>query len=276
VRIGGKLLPSGDSNAFRQTVVFEHPRDTQDLKHDDAETSDQFSAFLMREVLPPIGDPLPFNGKGDKPFATAASAQRDRFDLTFDWPMRIDQHRAALREDEPVAFQTRAIAVLRVGHTVVAAKALEARVSGVLFSGFDTPEERLECQINANLDILQHLAMHQLERFALRFPVGKHRLGVIQPKRFLTLFPSITAQSKRLIVDKAALLKLLLKEALLAFGQMQVVLIGGCTQFGYTYTLSYKQIERKCYPCLSMGCIGLSATAFILRLKPVGFLPPFL
>lgn len=57
-RIGGELIPCGIRNAFRQTVIFEQPCDTQVLEHNHAEAVDQFPAFLMGEVLTPVGDPF--------------------------------------------------------------------------------------------------------------------------------------------------------------------------------------------------------------------------
>jgi hypothetical protein len=219
---------------------------------------------------------LPFNRKGDKPLSSAAAAQRDGFNPALDRTMQIDQHRADLREDEPVPFESCAIAVLRVGHTVISPKALETRVASVLFAHFDTTKEGLEGQIDPNLDVLQDLGMHELERTSHGFPVREHGLSVIQPKRFLTPFMGITARRKGLVVDPAAFLKLLLKKTLLAFGQMQAVLICGFTQFVHMLILTYNRIERTCYPCLPVAYNGFSATAFIPGLKARGFLPPFL
>lgn len=102
-----------------------------------------------------------------------------------------------------------------------------------MLTGFDTAKEGFERQINAHLNVLQDLAMHQFERGALGFPARKESLGVIQPKGLLTLFPGITTRRKRLIVDPAAFLKLLLKNAPLAFGQMQAVLEGSGTQIAH-------------------------------------------
>jgi hypothetical protein len=135
---------------------------------------------------------LALHGKSDKPLATPASPQRDGFDPALDGSMQLDQHRADLREDQLVPFEPCAIPVLRIGHRVVPTKALETRVSGVLFARFGTPKERLECQIDPNLDVLQDLGMHPLECLAFGFPVRKKGLRIIQAKRFLALFPRIT------------------------------------------------------------------------------------
>jgi hypothetical protein len=105
--------------------------------------------------------------------------------------------------------------------------------------------------------------MHQFERLALGFPVGKHGLRIVQANRLLTLLVGITPGRESLIVDPSTLLKLLFKDALLASGQMQAIEICGFTQFSHTRILAYNRIERKCYPCLPVGCIGVSATAFI-------------
>jgi hypothetical protein len=251
-RIGGELLPGGVSNAFRQEVIFQHPCDAQVLENDHAETIDQLPAFLMREVLTPVGYPLMdasnnhptprsfwsslrlfaqaalrslqvaliapkearvvyrlasrergkllktdiytnsrfrhvgglltrfFDRKGNKSLAGTTMPKCDGFDSAFDGTVEVDRYLADLREDQLVFFEPRAVPVLRVGHTVVSTRALEARVSGVLFTDFDTAKERLECQIDTNLSVLQDLAMHQFERLALGFPIGKHRLSVVQ------------------------------------------------------------------------------------------------
>ncbi len=49
-----ELIPRRICNAFRQTVVFEHSTCTYVLKGKDAETIDQFPAFLLSEVASPV------------------------------------------------------------------------------------------------------------------------------------------------------------------------------------------------------------------------------
>jgi hypothetical protein len=152
----------------------------------------------------------------------------------------------------------------------------EARITGFALARLHAAEERFERQIDTQLNILQDLAMHQLERTPLGFPIRKQGLRFIQPKRLLAVSPGISPRGKGLVVDPATLLKLLLKETLLASAQMQAVLICGFTQPGHIPILAYNRIERKCYSCLPVGYIGFSATAFIPGLKARGFLPPFL
>src|SRR5690606_23711161 len=119
-------------------------------------------------------------------------------------------------------------------HTVVSTTALETRIARIAFAGLEAAKERLECQIDTNLNVLQDLAMHPLERLAYGFPVGKHGLSVVESMRFLVLLPCITTGRKRLIVDPAAFLRLLLKETLLEFRQMQTVLMCGSRQNAHT------------------------------------------
>jgi hypothetical protein len=57
-RIGGKLVPRGVGNAFRQAVVAEHPRNAQVLEHDHAKLVDQAAAQFMGEVLASVRDPF--------------------------------------------------------------------------------------------------------------------------------------------------------------------------------------------------------------------------
>src|SRR5262249_44808350 len=131
--------------------------------------------------------------------------------------MQDDLNRADLAQRENAAFQSYAVPILRVGERVIAAKALEPWIAGFLLVRLDTTEERLECQINTDLNILQDLAMHQLERRTINFPCGKERLRIVQPKRFLTLLPGCSAGGKRLVIDKTAFLKHSVEDALLAF-----------------------------------------------------------
>jgi hypothetical protein len=118
--------------------------------------------------------------------------------------------------------------------------------------------------------------MHQRERFAFGFPIGKKGLGSVQAKCLLTLLPNITPNRKRLIVDPAAFLKLLLKKALLAFDQMQTVLICGFTQLSHIPIIAYNWVERKCETVLISDQDCISVTACIPGFKARGFLPPFL
>lgn len=347
-RIGGELIPRCISNAFRQTVVLDHPCDAQILKDNQAKTVDQFSAFLVSKVLAPVRyslmdagnnlasprsfwrsfrlfaqaalrsceiffattkkagvinrltsrerskllqpdihayggwwhignlSALLFHRERDKPLAGTTTPQRDGFDAAFDGAVKVDRYLADLGEDELVPFEPCAVAVLWIGHTVVATKALKSRVSGVLFARPNTAKECLECQIDTNLNVLQDLAMHQPERLAFGFPVGKHRLGVVQPKRFLALLPGVASGRKRLIVDPAAFLKLLLKEALLAFRQMQPVLICRFTQVAHTVNYNVISDRTQVLSVRASAFHWLSRTAFIPGLKARGFLPPFL
>ena len=86
----------------------------------------------------------------------------------------------------------------------------------------------------------------------------------------------MAAGRKRLIVDPSAFLELLLKKTLLAFRQVQAILIGCCTLVGHTHTIAHKRIEHKCCLRLPVACIGVSATAFIPGRKARGSLPAFL
>lgn len=54
--VGDPLIPSGVSNAFRQAVILDHPRNTQVLAYDHAKLSNQTAAEFVGEVLAAIGD----------------------------------------------------------------------------------------------------------------------------------------------------------------------------------------------------------------------------
>src|SRR6266487_497191 len=181
-----ELIPRRICNAFRQTVVFEHSTCTYVLKGKDAETIDQFPAFLLSEVRSTIhysfvnaadnfaalcsfwrtflgfrqlalrffefvlfgaqetriGDLLAirqrserpkanlnsdrrlgqskrlwlgFNAEADIPLARRASPDRDCLDTALDRSVQDDLDRPDLTQDERIAFESRAIPVLRVG-----------------------------------------------------------------------------------------------------------------------------------------------------------------
>ncbi len=69
-RIVRKLVPRGIGNAFRQTVVADHPCDAQVLKDDNAKLIHQAAAEFMRKVFTPIGDPFVDMRNGLAPFTT--------------------------------------------------------------------------------------------------------------------------------------------------------------------------------------------------------------
>src|SRR5262249_17275553 len=115
------------------------------------------------------------------PFASMSAAQGDGFGYTFYRSVQHDLNRTDFRKDQSIAVKPNAIAILRVGDAVIAAKTFETRIADLLCAFLHTTEESLKSQIDPELDVLQHLAMHQLELAARLFPAWEHRLDVIQP-----------------------------------------------------------------------------------------------
>src|SRR5262249_22063555 len=101
--------------------------------------------------------------KGDVPLVCARAFQADGLDLSLNWTMPNDFHAPNFRDDQVVASDRDTVPILRVGDRTIAIELFVARVSSILCAFLYAAEKRLECQIDANLNILQDLAMYQLE-----------------------------------------------------------------------------------------------------------------
>ena len=159
------------------------------------------------------------------PFARRGAVEGDGLGRSLDWTVQDDLDRANLTDNQPLTFKAYPIAVLWIGHAIVAPEWLEARVARLVSPVLDALKERLERQVNPHLDVLQDLAMYQFERGARLFPEWQQRLCVIQPKRD-AFGIGITARGKGLVIDKAAFLKLLLKDTPLAAREIDAVFEG--------------------------------------------------
>ncbi len=114
------------------------------------------------------------------------------------------------------------VAILRIGHAVVAPKLLETRIAGV-FTGLEAAKECLECQIDPNMNVLQDLRVDTLQVRTSSLPDRQQLDRIIQPQRFLAFVPGLFAHGKCLVIDPPAGLKLLIKNALLAFCQANTI-----------------------------------------------------
>jgi hypothetical protein len=112
---------------------------------------------------------------------------------------------------------------LRIGDTGIAPCAAKARVARFLTSAYPA-KELLEGQINAYRNILQYLRLHRRQRWPGGFEQRQGRLLVVQTQRLLPLLPGVASCGQQMIVQPAALLKLLLKETLLLFVRVQAIL----------------------------------------------------
>jgi hypothetical protein len=120
--------------------------------------------------------------------------------------------------------------------------------------------------------------------------LGQDLVGFIQGDRPLFLLPGVLSQCERIVIDPPTDLKRLLKESDLRFGRIdsvtapttEVVGIYGfatnalppqCNSF-ITIPLSLFHFYGICYYIVwKLNNINVTITAFIPRLKVVGFLP---
>src|SRR5262249_19271458 len=119
--------------------------------------------------------------------------------------------------------QLAAARYLRVCQASIPPMSTKTRISLVLIRLHAT-KERFECQVNPYRDILQRLGVDLSQLRTDRFEDGQPRSLIVIAQRLLALFPRITAFGQQMIVEPAALLKLLFKEALLLLVRVQTIL----------------------------------------------------
>jgi hypothetical protein len=173
------------------------------------------------------------------PLAGCGSTECDGLGRAFYGPMQDNRHRANFREDEPIAVKPHAIAILRVGDTVVAPEALEAWIARIVSPFFYTAKEGLKGQINALCHVLQHLAMHQLERWSRFLPLRQHGFRLIPGERNALLI-RITTGRKGLVVDPSALFQHRIQDTPLAVRQIDAVFEG----FSHIFSIAYCHLKR--------------------------------
>src|SRR5262249_12151484 len=146
-----------------------------------------------------LGHPLPWTMETDLPLSEALQPQ----------PPRLAVQGAADRD-------------LRIGATARAPSAAKARVARFLPSAYPA-KERLEGQITAYRDMLHYLRWNRRPRGPGGFAQRQCRLLLVAAQRVLARLPGGTPGSQQLVVQPAALLKLLLKETLLLFVRVQAL-----------------------------------------------------
>src|SRR6266581_3489731 len=112
----------------------------------------------------------------DIPLTCTTSLNSQGFDLATQGAMQYDFDMPNARSKELALFvdlETR----LWVGEAVIAAFACKSWIARV-FTGFTASEKCLECQINTNGHILQHLRMHHIQGRTFSF---QHRIGGLLP-----------------------------------------------------------------------------------------------
>src|SRR5690606_6353028 len=100
------------------------------------------------------------------PLAGARPPQRDRLGRPLKGTVQDDMHRANFGEDEPVTVEPHAIAILRIGETIVATVALEAGETRLRLTGRNSAKEGLERHFDALRHVLQDLAVDTFQRWA--------------------------------------------------------------------------------------------------------------
>ena len=111
--------------------------------------------------------------------------------------------------DQPLAVQSHAIAVLRIGDRVVPPEALEARAAWLRVARLHPTKEGVKGVVRPHADVLQHLAMHELQGGPHQLPDWQQCLSVVPPQRLATLLIRPLALSQHLVIGPAARLKLL-------------------------------------------------------------------
>ena len=109
------------------------------------------------------------------------------------------------------------------GDAIIASFPPQARIARGLIR-FATAEECLEGKVNADGNVLERLRLHTCQREPFGFEGRQGRLLVIEAYRLLLFLPRLLALGKEVIVEPAALLKLLFQETLLLFVRVQTVL----------------------------------------------------
>src|SRR5262245_11197396 len=139
--------------------------------------------------------------------------------------MKDDLHRShTMQPDAPrYCVQPAAHRDLGISDAVVAALPPKTWVARRFASAY-TSKKRLKGQIKTYRYVLQHLRLHVRQRRPGDFEQRQRCLLVIQTKRLLALSPGVPPRRQQVIIQPATLLKLNIKETLLARAGVQAVL----------------------------------------------------
>src|SRR5258708_27846463 len=159
------------------------------------------------------------------PLASAAAADGGRLGHAFQGAMQDDLYLPDVHHAQVsgIHVQPAADRHLREGDAVIATLPAEAGIAWRLTRS-TAAKERLEGEINADSHILQDLRLHPGKRGALSFEGGQGGVLVIEAQRLPPLLPSSATFGQQMVVQPAALLKLLLQETLLLLVRVQPVL----------------------------------------------------
>src|SRR5207237_5417806 len=131
---------------------------------------------------------LPLAGNRHVPLARRGSPNANSLRLALQGPMQDDPDRADTRQGEPVARELTTGGGLRIAKAIVSLPASKARIARRL-TGPDAAEERFERQVDADGDVLQHLAVNGDERRTLGLQCRQRRVLIVEAQDLLLLFP---------------------------------------------------------------------------------------
>jgi hypothetical protein len=194
-----------------------------------------------------------FTRKTGVPFSRTA-LNGDGLDFAVYRTVHDDTHLADFGQRECIAFQFRAIPVLRIGETGVLAAALKAWIAWLVAS-FHPAEKRLKRQINPYLHILQDLRMYGLQWREVRLPHGQQFCRRVIVQRFAALLVGIPACCQRGIVDRTAQFKRLLKLRALRTGWFQAVFVSQSHALSVTQMRLKYKVLRLISPDLKVGVL---------------------
>ena len=170
--------------------------------------------------------------------------QTNRLGRSAQLAMQLDLDAADLAQVQLIANKIDAIPVLRVGHRIIAPVSLEAWIAR-LFTRLDTSKERFVGQIDADIDVLQHLRVNRLERRMFLLPCWNHRHCIVVAQRNTLLLVAILTRLKDFVVQPATFLKLLVQQCLLGAGWVDTVLVGSHSErIAQVFVLCNRQIYR--------------------------------
>jgi hypothetical protein len=173
---------------------------------------------------------LDLDREGDIPLIGVRTFQADGLDLAFDPSMPNDLDPPNLGDDQIVTSDLDPVAVLRVGDATVAVELLIARVAGFFFTRFYAAKEGLKRKIEPDGDILQYLAVNELERRAGLFPAGKEVDHVVAIA-LEAVFVGKLVRLKHLVVDPATFFQHGIENTPLAVREVDAVFIGLAHRF---------------------------------------------
>ena len=156
--------------------------------------------------------------KTDVPLARAVA-------LAGNGTMKIDRNRAHFRQDYSFAVEPCAVPVVGVRKRIIATNTFETGKTCFCVFRFYAAKERLECQIDTHLNMLQLGTMHRFACLSFGVPVRKEVDRIVKRNRLGRILADLFARGKRLIVHPPTFLKLLLKDVCLPTRQVQTILI---------------------------------------------------